>query len=77
MTKIPLDEVEYDTEDFNEDQKKMLSELLANKNVETSLKYQLNGVSIVADLLLKKLKDTLATEDADDNSWRLQWVGWT
>jgi hypothetical protein len=67
MTKITLDEVEYDTEDFSEDQNKMLNELIANKNVAASLKYQLNGVSIVADLLLKKLKETLVTETVDDD----------
>lgn len=68
MTKVTLDEVEYNTEDFNEDQNKILSELVANKNVETSLKYQLNGVSVVAELLLKKLKSTLVTETVNDNT---------
>ena len=67
MTKITLDEVEYNTEDFSEDQNKMLNELIANKNVAASLKYQLNGESIVADLLLKKLKETLVTETVDDD----------
>ena len=41
MTKVTLDDVEYDTENFTEDQNKILSELVKNNNVKTNLEYQL------------------------------------
>ena len=47
MTKLTLDEVEYDTEDFSEDQNKILNELIANKNVKRlgKLQVRLRNVS--------------------------------
>jgi len=59
MTKVTLDDIEYDTEDFNEDQLQILTQLSTNQNVIQSLKCQLNGVSVVAEILLKRLKDSL------------------
>ena len=67
MTKVVLNDVEYDTEDFTEDQNKVLAELVKNNNVKTNLEYQLYSLNIIADLLLNKLKKSLVEEVKDDN----------
>lgn len=67
MTKVVLNDVEYDTEDFTEDQNKVLAELVKNNSVKTSLEYQLYSLNIIADLLLSKLKKSLSEEVEDDN----------
>ena len=69
MTKVTLNDVEYDTEDFTEDQNKVLAELVKNNSVKTNLEYQLYSLNIIADLLLSKLKKSLSEEVEDDN-WR-------
>jgi|TARA_R110000824_G_scaffold66242_1_gene172011 hypothetical protein len=67
MTKVTLNDVEYDTENFTEDQNKILTELVRNNNVKSNLEYQLYSLNLVADLLLNKLKKSLAEEIKDDN----------
>ena len=67
MTIVVLNDVEYDTEDFTEDQNKVLAELVKNNSVKTSLEYQLYSLNIIADLLLSKLKKSLSEEVEDDN----------
>ena len=67
MTKLTLNDVEYDTEDFTEDQNKVLAELVKNNSVKTNLEYQLYSLNIIADLLLSKLKKSLSEEVEDDN----------
>ncbi len=67
MTKVVLNDVEYDTEDFTEDQNKVLAELVKNNSVKTNLEYQLYSLNITADLLLSKLKKSLSEEVEDDN----------
>ena len=67
MTKVILNYVEYDTENFTEDQNKILTELVRNNNVKSNLEYQLYSLNLVADLLLNKLKKSLAEEIKDDN----------
>jgi len=67
MTKVILNDVEYDTENFTEDQNKILTELVRNNNVKSNLEYQLYSLNLVADLLLNKLKKSLAEEIKDDN----------
>tara|TARA_B100000768_G_scaffold126643_1_gene117252 strand:- start:576 stop:779 length:204 start_codon:yes stop_codon:yes gene_type:complete len=67
MTKVVLNDVEYDTEDFTEDQNKVLAELVKNNSVKTNLEYQLYSLNIIADLLLSKLKKSLSEEVEDDN----------
>jgi len=67
MTKVTLDDIEYDTEDFNEDQNNYYRELINNGNVAGGIQYQLNSLNIVRDILLKKLKDSLVVETVDDN----------
>tara|TARA_R110000744_G_scaffold61232_2_gene126547 strand:+ start:4279 stop:4482 length:204 start_codon:yes stop_codon:yes gene_type:complete len=67
MAKVTLNDVEYDTEDFTEDQNKVLAELVKNNSVKTNLEYQLYSLNIIADLLLSKLKKSLSEEVEDDN----------
>ena len=67
MTKITLDDIEYDSEDFNEDQNTIYKELINNNNVTVGIQYQLNSLNVVRDLLVKKLKTSLVDEIVDDN----------
>jgi len=67
MTKITLDDIEYDSEDFNEDQATTYRELINNNNVTVGIQYQLNSLNVVRDLLVKKLKTSLVGETVDDN----------
>ena len=67
MTKVTLDDVEYDSKNFNVEQNKLLSELVQNNNIKTNLEYQLSSLEVVAGLLMKKLKKSLAEEVTDDN----------
>jgi len=67
MTKITLDDIEYDSEDFNEDQNTIYKELINNNNVTVGIQYQLNSLNVVRDLLVKKLKTSLVDETVDDN----------
>lgn len=67
MTKVTLNDVEYDTENFTKDQNKILTELVRNNNVKSNLEYQLYSLNLVADLLLNKLNKSLAEEIKDDN----------
>ena len=59
MTKVTLNETEYDTDDFTDLQKNMLSEINYNNNLQTQLSYTLQSVRTSADILLTKLKDNL------------------
>ena len=59
MVKVTLDETEYDTDDFTDLQKNMLSEINYNNNLQTQLSYTLQSVRTSADILLTKLKDNL------------------
>ena len=67
MTKVTLNDVDYDTENFTDNQNKILSELVKNNNVKTTLEYQLYSLNIIADLLMSKLKKSLEEEVTDDN----------
>ena len=59
MTKVTLDDVEYDLDNFTEDQKNLLREINFNNTLSTNLKYQLSSLKVVADLLVDKLKKSL------------------
>lgn len=67
MTKVTLDDVEYDTDNFNEDQQKLIGEINYNNNLSNNLNYQLSSLKIVSDLLVGKLKKSLSEEVEDDN----------
>tara|TARA_R100001377_G_scaffold61678_1_gene37637 strand:- start:245 stop:454 length:210 start_codon:yes stop_codon:yes gene_type:complete len=67
MTKITLDDIEYDSEDFNENQAITYKDLINNNNVTIGIQYQLNSLNVVRDILVKKLKISLVGETLDDN----------
>ena len=64
MTKVVIDEVEYDTEDFTEEQNNMVGELQYNANMQRQLTYQLSTLKTVADILASRIKQSL-TENED------------
>ena len=66
MTKVTLDSIEYDSEDFTEDQQKILSEIVYNKNLASNLSYQVTSLNVVAEILSDKLKASLAEDKPDD-----------
>ena len=67
MTKITLDDIEYNSEDFNEDQSKIYQELINNNNISVGIQYQLNSLNVVRDLLVQRLKKSLTDETVDDD----------
>ena len=64
MTKVVIDEVEYDTEDFTEEQNNMVAELQYNANMQRQLTYQLSTLKTVGDILASRVKQSL-TENED------------
>ena len=62
MGKVTLDDIEYESDDFTDVQKNVLTGINYNNNVQTQLKYQLQSVQTTAELLLRKLKEELTTE---------------
>ena len=64
MTKVVIDEVEYDTEDFTEEQNNVVAELQYNSNMQRQLTYQLNTLKTVGEVVLSRLKQSL-TENED------------
>ena len=67
MTKVTLDDIEYDLDNFTEDQKNLLREINFNNTLSTNLKYQLSSLKVVADLLVDKLKKSLKEEASNDD----------
>ena len=64
MTKVVIDEVEYDTEDFTEEQNNMVAELKYNANMQRQLTYQLSTLKTVGEILASRVKQSL-TENED------------
>ena len=59
MTKVTIDDIEYDTSDFSEDQNNWVMELQYNTNVQQQLNYQLSSVKTRAEIIVNRLKGTL------------------
>jgi|TARA_B110000503_G_scaffold8522_1_gene11591 hypothetical protein len=59
MAKLTLDEVEYDTDDFNETQGKIVNEIAYNNNLQTQLDYQLQSLRKTGETLVAMLKKEL------------------
>ena len=62
MGKVTLDDIEYESDDFTDLQKNVLTEINYNNNVQTQLNYQLQSVRATADILVRKLKEELDTK---------------
>jgi len=67
VTKVTLDDVEYDLDNFTEDQKNLLREIKFNNTLSNYLKYHLSSLKVVADLLVDKLKKSLKEEASNDD----------
>tara|TARA_R100001443_G_scaffold5357_2_gene14133 strand:- start:1214 stop:1420 length:207 start_codon:yes stop_codon:yes gene_type:complete len=63
MTKVTIDDVEYDTSDFSDDQNKWVMELQYNTNVQQQLNYQLSSVKTRGEIIVNRLKGSLAKEE--------------
>ena len=61
MVKVTLDDKEYESDDFTDLQKNILSEINYNNNVQTQLTYQLQSIKTTAEMLIAKLKEDLTT----------------
>jgi len=67
VTKVTLDDIEYDSDNFTKAQQNILGEINFNNNLSTNLNYQLSSLKVVSDLLVGKLKTSLTEEVTDDN----------
>ena len=63
MTKVTIDDIEYDTSDFSDDQNKWVMELQYNTNVQQQLNYQLSSVKTRGEIIVNRLKGSLAKEE--------------
>lgn len=61
MTTVTIDEIEYDTDDFTEEEKTTLSEINYNNSLQNQLKYQVQGLETINNTLVEKLKKSLTT----------------
>ena len=59
MTKLTIDDIEYDTSDFSEEQNSWVVELQYNTNIQQQLSYQLSSVKAVGKILANRLKESL------------------
>ena len=68
MTKLTIDDVEYDTSDFSEEQNSWVMELQYNTNIQQQLNYQLSSVKTRGEIIVNRLKGSLDQgEDSSDS----------
>ena len=68
MTKLTIDDVEYDTSDFSEEQNSWVMELQYNTNIQQQLNYQLSSVKTRGEIIVNRLKGSLdQREDSADS----------
>ena len=63
MTKITLDDIDYDTDDFTTDQSAVMKEIQLNGSSKGSLEYQLYCVKAQGERLVNSLKVSLTSND--------------
>jgi|TARA_R110000796_G_scaffold95171_3_gene200322 hypothetical protein len=69
MTKVTINDTEYESEDFNKDQNDILRELQNNQSVLANVQWQLHSLNVLKDLLTEKLKRSLdANEKVETNN---------
>tara|TARA_R110000868_G_scaffold514_3_gene3810 strand:+ start:5497 stop:5727 length:231 start_codon:yes stop_codon:yes gene_type:complete len=68
MAKITLDDIEYDTEDFSDEQNNMLAEIQFNASVQRQSEYYLSSLKIVSAEVIRRLKETLVEETLVETS---------
>ena len=59
MTKITLDDTEYESENFDEGQQNILQEIQYNSNVKNQIEYQLHSITTLGSILVERLKKSL------------------
>ena len=62
MTKITLDDIEYESEDFDEGQQNILQEIQYNSTVKNQIEYQLHSITTLGAILVERLKKSLASD---------------
>ena len=62
MPKVTLNDIEYDSEDFNEAQLSLLTEIQYSATMKRQLEFQLASMSNMGILLVDKLKQALEDE---------------
>ena len=68
MTKITIDDKEYDTDSFSEEQNELVNQLKNNSGVTANIQYQLHSLNVLRDLLTGKLKTSLDIEVVEDKN---------
>tara|TARA_X000001382_G_C3149907_1_gene172647 strand:- start:765 stop:962 length:198 start_codon:yes stop_codon:yes gene_type:complete len=63
MVTMTLDEKEYETDDFTEDQHKLLREIQYNNNIQMQLNYQSNSLQAANDAIVNKLRISLEAKE--------------
>ena len=63
MTKVTLDDIDYDTDDFTTDQSAVMKEIQINGSSKGSLEYQLYCVNAQGERLVRTLKASLTSND--------------
>ena len=68
MTKLTIDDIEYDTSNFSEEQNSWVMELQYNTNLQQQLNYQLISVKTRGEIIVTRLKGSLDKgEDSADS----------
>ena len=67
MATVKLDDIEYDTDNFSEEQANMLAEIQFNSNVQQQVEYKLSGLKVMSAEVIRRLKETLVETPKDDN----------
>ena len=67
MTTVNINEVDYDTDDFTEDQKTLYNEIMYATNVVNNLTYQMQCVKTMQASVANKLSKSLQDKGDDDN----------
>ena len=67
MATVKLDDVEYDTENFSDEQNNMLAEIQFNANMRRQAEYKISGLKTMSAEVIKRLKETLVETPEDDD----------
>ena len=68
MTKLTIDDIEYDTSNFSEEQNSWVMELQYNTNLQPQLNYQLSSVKTRGEIIVNRLRGSLDKgEDSADS----------
>ena len=68
MTTVNINDVDYNTEDFNEDQMALYNEIIYATNVVNNLTYQMQCVKTMQASVANKLSKSLQDKGDDDAS---------